>query len=124
MVNRSGPRRDHESRTRYTVDMSVEQQILELCRRASAAAPRLASTTAADRDRALAAMADAIRARRRQIERANAADLGAARTGGMGPALLDRLMLDAPRIESMAAGLGDVAQLPDPIGQELSVTRR
>ncbi len=95
-----------------------------MCRLASAAAPRLAGTTASDRDGALRSMAEAVRTRGDGIARANAADMSAARKAGLSAALLDRLMLDAPRIEAMAAGLCDVARLPDPIGQEIAVTRR
>ncbi len=102
----------------------VEQQVLEMGRRASAAAPRLAGTTASERDGALRSMAEAIGARGSEIARANAADMSAAKRAGLSAALLDRLMLDAPRIEGMAAGLCDVARLPDPIGQEIAVTRR
>ncbi len=85
-------------------------------RAAVAAAALLARADAATKNRALRAAATAIRAQRPQLIEANAADLAAARAAGLGAALLDRLQLNEQRIEAMAAGLEDVAKLPDPIG--------
>jgi glutamate-5-semialdehyde dehydrogenase len=104
--------------------MGGVQQVVEMCRRASAAAPRLAGATAAMRDRALLAMAEAIRGAAPEILRANAADMAAAEHAGFSAALLDRLALDESRVGAMAQGLRDVAGLPDLLGQELAVTRR
>ncbi|HXQ63210.1 MAG TPA: glutamate-5-semialdehyde dehydrogenase, partial [Steroidobacteraceae bacterium] len=57
-----------------------------------------------------------IRTRAPAILEANARDLTAARGRGLGAPLLDRLRLDAVRIEAMADGLEQIAALPDPIG--------
>jgi len=73
----------------------------------------------ADTDRknaALASAAAALRARAGQILAANARDLDAAEAAGLGGAMLDRLRLDAARVEAMAAGVEQIATLADPIG--------
>jgi glutamate-5-semialdehyde dehydrogenase len=84
---------------------------------ARAAARVLALAPAAQKDRALAAMAAAIRAQVPQILAANADDVAEARNNGIGGALLDRLTLDAARIEAMAAGIDNVRALADPVGE-------
>ena len=84
--------------------------------RAKAAARTLALAPSAQKDAALAAMADAIRARTQKILAANAEDLADARDGGATEAFLDRLALDAKRTEAMAASVELVRQLPDPVG--------
>jgi glutamate-5-semialdehyde dehydrogenase len=83
---------------------------------ACAAASVLALAATAQKNRALAAAAEALRARRAELLAANAADLTAARGKRLGAALLDRLQLDEKRIESMARGIEEVMALPDPIG--------
>src|SRR6266566_1696159 len=88
----------------------------EIGARAKAAARTLALAPSAQKDAALAAMADAIRARTQPILAANSEDLADARDGGATEAFLDRLALDAKRIEAMAAGVELVRQLPDPVG--------
>ncbi|MGQ0836406.1 MAG: glutamate-5-semialdehyde dehydrogenase [Gammaproteobacteria bacterium] len=59
--------------------------------------------------------ADALLRRRNELLAANARDVQAATRSGMTSAMLDRLRLDAARIESMAAALDAIVQLPDPI---------
>ena len=82
-------------------------------RRASHALAR-ADTDA--KNRALRAMAGRIRAARAELEEANARDLQTARSAGRDAAFVDRLKLDTKGIEQMAAGLEQVALLPDPVG--------
>ncbi len=69
-------------------------------------------------------MAAEIRARRAELLAANAQDLDAARAAGLEPALIDRLTLDEKGIEAMAAGLEQVAALPDPVGEMSDIKRR
>ena len=80
------------------------------------AAQLLARTPRRVKDAALEAAAAALRARAGEILAANASDLEEARRRGQGQALLDRLRLDAGRVEAMAGGLEAIAALPDPIG--------
>jgi len=88
---------------------------------ARAAAQVLAQLDGATRRAGVRAMADAILADRDAILAANAEDLAAAAALGTGGALLDRLRLDAARLDAIAAGVRAVAELPDPVG---AVTRR
>ncbi len=84
--------------------------------RARAAARRLALASTADKDKALAAMADAVRAARRDILAANAEDIAEAKGRGATAAFVDRLMLDDKRVAAIADGLDVVAKLADPVG--------
>ncbi|HEU5273317.1 MAG TPA: glutamate-5-semialdehyde dehydrogenase [Xanthobacteraceae bacterium] len=88
----------------------------DMGRRARAAAHRLALASAADKDRALAAMADAIRSARSAILAANREDIADAKSGGATPAFIDRLLLDEARIAAMAQAVETVGRLPDPVG--------
>ncbi len=83
---------------------------------ARAGAAALAAAPRAVKDAALAAAAAAIRSSAAQILAANAQDLVVARARGLGASLLDRLLLDAGRVEAMARGLEEIAALPDPVG--------
>ena len=85
-------------------------------RDARAAARVLALAPPAQKNRALAAMASAIRARKTAILAANAEDISEAQRGGMTGAFLDRLKLDDAKIEAIAAGIETVAALKDPVG--------
>jgi glutamate-5-semialdehyde dehydrogenase len=78
----------------------------------------------AQKDAALRNAARAIRADARKILDANAEDVRFAQATGTGGALLDRLMLDAARVEVMARGLEEIAALPDPVGRELARWKR
>src|SRR3712207_2773436 len=94
-----------------------EDPVLRAAHRAREAAHELALATRSAKDAALTAMASALVDRRAEILEANGADLTAAADSGTPPALLDRLRLDGSRIEAMAAGLHEVAGLPDPVGE-------
>ena len=87
-----------------------------LGRAALAAAALLARAGTAQKDTALGAAAAAVRRERASILAANARDLAAAGARDLSAARLDRLRLDAARIEAIAAGLEAVRALPDPIG--------
>ena len=91
-----------------------------LGRAARTAAIQLALTDGATKDNALRAMAAELRLRGADILAANAADMSEAKAKGLGAALLDRLMLDAKRVEAMAKGLEEIAELPDPVGRVLA----
>ena len=73
----------------------------------------------ATKNRALHAAADAVLAQAHEILAANADDLDAARAAGTAEAMLDRLALNPQRIDGIAAGLRQVAGLPDPVGEVL-----
>lgn len=88
---------------------------------AAAKAAAAVLRTAGEKKRlALQAAAAALRGGQAEILAANERDLEAARANGMSPAMLDRLALNAARIESMAKGMEDVAAQRDPVGRILS----
>lgn len=94
----------------------VGRVMQELGRAALAAQPVLAAATTRQKNEALQQAARALRARAAQILAANEQDLAAARERGLSGAMLDRLALDAKRLEGIARGLDDIAALPDPVG--------
>ncbi len=90
-----------------------------LGRRARSAARVLATASTSLKNAALLEASDALVAHATTIQEQNSLDLAAAEAAGMEPGPLDRLRLTDARIESMAAGLRQVASLPDPIGEVL-----
>ena len=88
---------------------------LELLQKAKAAAPALRVTDTTQKNRALLAMAEALEADTAAILEANALDMEAAKEH-ISPVMLDRLALNAQRIQAMAEGIRQVAALPDPVG--------
>ncbi|ULP40969.1 glutamate-5-semialdehyde dehydrogenase [Mycobacterium lentiflavum] len=97
----------------------LRQEVHNAARRARAASRALALLPTVAKDQALQSAADAIIASTRQILAANAEDLKVARSAGTPNAMLDRLALDAKRVDGIAAGLHQVAGLPDPVGEVL-----
>jgi len=104
--------------------MDVQHYMQTLGRQARAASRAMAAASTAAKNAALAAMAAEIRARRAHLLEANARDLDTARAAGLEPALIDRLTLSEKGIENMAAGLEQIAALPDPVGEITDVKRR
>src|SRR3954468_826777 len=93
--------------------------VTELGRRAKAASRTLGTASTGAKNGALLAAAEVLLERTPEILAANREDLEAAAAGGMEPGPLDRLRLTADRIGAMAAGLRQVASLPDPVGEVL-----
>src|ERR687885_462542 len=91
--------------------------VTDVCLAARAAARELARTSSAVKDAALLAIADALEQRTPEILEANARDLEAGRESGLSAALMDRLALDAGRVHAIAAGVREIAALPDPVGE-------
>jgi glutamate-5-semialdehyde dehydrogenase len=91
----------------------------ELVRRARSAARLLATVRGAQKNRWLLDSADALERRSAEILEANARDVAAAEERGLNAASLDRLRLNPARLQSAAAGLREIAALPDPIGRVL-----
>ena len=98
--------------------------LTEIGKRAKNAAAALAITSTEDKNRILQAMADALRENCDKILEANAIDIENGRKNGMSESLVDRLMLNADRVEGMAQGIEGVISLPDPVGRILWETER
>ena len=88
--------------------------------RAKAASAELAFAPAEAKTKALMAAADAVWEARAGIIKANAKDLDFGRDKGLSAAMMDRLMLDEARIESICDGLRAVASQDDPVGEVLA----
>jgi glutamate-5-semialdehyde dehydrogenase len=97
----------------------LRREVHDAARGARVAARALAVLPTVAKDHALQAAAVAITAQADQILAANAEDLDAARGAGTPAAMLDRLALSPQRVEGIAAGLRQVAGLPDPVGEVL-----
>jgi glutamate-5-semialdehyde dehydrogenase len=104
--------------------MDIKQYMGDVGRRAKAAARRMAQASTAEKNRALAAIADAIDRARAELMGANQRDLAAARRSGLDEALIDRLSLNESRIRAMSEGLRQIVALPDPVGEITSMSFR
>jgi glutamate-5-semialdehyde dehydrogenase len=101
-------------------EATVAEAMTAIGRGARDAAPVLELASADQKNRALRAAAAALRRRCPEILAANEQDVQAAVSNGGGDAMLDRLRLDASRVESMAGALEAIAELADPIGSVLA----
>jgi glutamate-5-semialdehyde dehydrogenase len=97
----------------------LREQVHDAARRARVAARELATLSTETKNSALHAAADNVLRDAGAILHANAEDLAAAKAAGTPEAMLDRLALNPNRIDGIAAGLRQVAGLPDPIGELL-----
>ncbi|MBW8299148.1 MAG: glutamate-5-semialdehyde dehydrogenase [Hydrogenophaga sp.] len=102
----------------------VDALMLDIGRRARAAARPLAIASTQAKNSALAAMADAILADEQAILAANAIDLKNAEDSGLAASFIDRLTLDPGRIAAMAEGIRAVAGLKDPVGEVIAAWDR
>src|SRR3990167_8387975 len=96
---------------------SVLDYMTRLGQAARSASRVLARASTAQKNRALQAAAAALDAARSDLTAANELDLAAARAGGLGAAMVDRLALAPAGVGPMIEGLRQVATLPDPIGE-------
>lgn len=94
--------------------------MIELAKRAKAASTPLSDTSVELRNRALLAMAEALRAHSAEIGEANRRDLEASRD--LGDALQKRLVFDEKKLRGVVDGLEALASLPDPLGRVLTRT--
>jgi glutamate-5-semialdehyde dehydrogenase len=97
--------------------MDVKQYMQTLGRQARDASRAIARADTNQKNRALLAMAAAIRRDAAKLLEANARDMERARAAGYDSALLDRLLLTEKTVAGMAEGLEQIAALPDPVGE-------
>lgn len=88
--------------------------------KARKAATTLANASTKQKDAALLAAAMCVRANVDDILAANELDVADARKNGLTPAMIDRLTLDAKRVEAIAKAIEDIAALPDPVGSKMT----
>jgi len=94
----------------------IENYMLKLGRQAREASRQIAKASTAQKNAALLAVAEAIDSSREPLMQANEQDMRAGREKGLDAAFLDRLELNAARIDAMIEGLRQVAALDDPVG--------
>ena len=102
--------------------MNLTDYVIQKASEAKTAARKLATVPTAVKNAALSAMADALEQREAELLEANTQDLAAA--DRLSAAAKDRLTLTAKGIQEMAAGLRDVAALPDPVGEVIKSWKR
>ncbi len=100
--------------------IDIRAEMMAIGARARQAATALAHAPAAARAAALEAAAQAMLDAETAVLEANAEDMDRARAMGLGDAMLDRLALTPSRLAAVAAGVRDVAALPDPVGAVLA----
>ncbi|MCX2711514.1 glutamate-5-semialdehyde dehydrogenase [Mycolicibacterium sp. J2] len=105
--------------TGESIDVDLRRQVHDAAAAARTASRALAALSTETKNRALHQAADTVLEHTHDILAANAADLEIARAAGTAEAMLDRLALSPQRIDGIAAGLRQVAGLPDPIGEVL-----
>ena len=91
--------------------------IEEICKKAKTASTQLAQASAEQKNKALCSMADQLEKNCTKILDANRKDVEAARARGVKEALIDRLILDKGRVESMANNLRGLTKLSDPVNE-------
>ena len=96
----------------------------DLGRRARIASRAMARAGTAAKNQALAAIAGRLRDQAAALIEANRLDLDAARAAGHDDAFVDRLAITAATVDAMAAGLAEIVQLPDPIGEITDLRQR
>jgi glutamate-5-semialdehyde dehydrogenase len=97
--------------------LDIKAYMLGIGREARTASRLMARADTKSKNRALTAMAHAIRRDAKSLLAANSKDMESARANKLDDALLDRLTLSAKDIDSMAEGLLQIVQLPDPVGE-------
>lgn len=104
--------------------MSVAELMRQMAAQAKDASRLLSRLSTEEKNRCLLAMADALDSRAAELKAANHRDMEHGRQASLTTAMLDRLELNDKRITAMAAGLRQVAALPDPVGRVLAERTR
>ena len=104
--------------------MDLERMVTDLARAAKHAARTLATVSTRTKNDALRAAARHLRGATDMLLAANAEDVARGRDAGLSAAMLDRLTLDATRVDAMAEGLEIMAELPDPVAETVATWKR
>ncbi len=96
--------------------MDIQSFVLKKAQEAKEGARAIAKALSGQKSNALIEMAEAIRKKAKELQKANKRDIDAAKKKGLTGAMIDRLTLTTKRIDEMAQGLVEIASLPDPVG--------
>ena len=100
------------------------EQILEMAKKAKAAASAVAGLSSPKRKAALLRIADNLVRRENEIIAANEKDVEEGKKKKLSNAMIDRLILDSERIAAMASGIREIAEQPDPVGEVIRMWTR
>ena len=103
-----------------TLNTSLEETMNAMGAQAAIAARELGRATTEQKNNALIAAAQNLRAQTEELLTANRLDMDIAKEAGLNNARLDRIALDAGRVEGIAKALEDVTALPDPVGDVMA----
>ena len=103
-----------------TLNNSLEETMNAMGAQAAIAARELGRATTEQKNKTLIAAAQNLRAQTEELLTANRLDMDIAKEAGLNNARLDRIALDAGRVEGIAKALEDVAALPDPVGDVMA----
>ncbi|MEC7176318.1 MAG: glutamate-5-semialdehyde dehydrogenase [Pseudomonadota bacterium] len=103
-----------------TLNTSLEEIMNAMGAQAAIAARELGRATTEQKNNALIAAAQNLRAQTEELLTANRLDMDIAKEAGLNNARLDRIALDAGRVEGVAKALEDVTALPDPVGDVMA----
>lgn len=104
--------------------MDVRSYVLKKAREAKEGARVIAKASSIQKDKTLIEMSDALRKRKKELQSANKKDIALAKKKGLSSALIDRLTLTDKRIDEMARGIEEIANLSDPVGEITRMWRR
>lgn len=99
-------------------------ELLEICKKAKEVSRQIGTLDTKTKNTAILAVADALVAHADEIIAENAKDIARGRENHMPEGLIDRLLLTTDRVEQIAEGLRQVADLEDPIGEVISMKKR
>src|SRR6476620_214598 len=119
-----GSTRAENSPMAVAAELDLDRYCADVAVRAKRASVQLATLDSSVKDRWLRRSAEMLRGQTARIEEANSRDLAAASGFGLSDAQVDRLRLTPARIKAIAAGLEQVAALPDPVGAIIRTTTR
>lgn len=117
MTTRTTPTPSAPTPLAETDDDQLRSAVLLACSRAQQASRLLRPLTRATKDSVLLAMAQALDAAAEEVAAANTRDVEAATQAGLRESLVDRLRLDAARLQASSQGLRELVALPDPVGE-------
>ena len=104
--------------------MGIREDVVAVAELAKKASRKLSNLSTDVKNAALLAMANGLRKEKKKILAENSKDVESAGKKGLSKALIERLILNPSRIESMAGGLEEVASLPDPVGETIKMWKR
>jgi glutamate-5-semialdehyde dehydrogenase len=104
--------------------MDIGEEVKKIAQQAREASFQVARLSSEVKDRALGLMADGLVEKQEFLLAENRKDLEQAEKEGLSKAMLDRLTLTEAGIEGIAAGLREIALLPDPVGEVIKMWRR